>query len=520
MMRVLTAAETREADRSTIEDRGVPGLILMENAAASVTRRITAIRPEIACERVAVLCGKGNNGGDGLAISRQLLQLFPKLDLRVVLLAEPGALSGDARTNWEMLLAQDFAPWVIPTEEAWRDRLASVADATVVVDALLGTGLRGAARGLAARVIADVNAGFRAATVVAVDMPSGLGSDSGELLGECMRADCTVTFTAPKASQVLPPSCDRVGDLSVARIGTADSVLAALPGPRLLLSEPGDAAHFSLPRDRAGHKGTYGHVLAIGGSRTKPGAILMAGSAALRAGAGLVTVATAAGAGGTVIASTPEVMLEPGRELPDGSLGPGAFGPGLFERKTVVALGPGLGTSAANRALARKVYEECPLPLVVDADGLAAIDVSDVPARRAPTVLTPHPGEMSRLTGKSTAEVQADRLRTVREAARRTGACVVLKGQRTLVAAPDGDTAVNPTGTPGMGSAGSGDILTGIVASLLAQFPGRPVLSTVAAAAFLHGRAGELAAEEMGEQGMLATDIGRFLAAARRDLGS
>ena len=515
MLRVLTAAEMREADRATIEERGIPGLVLMENAAAAVTRRLVAMFPDLGSERVVVLCGKGNNGGDGLAVARQLLLLYPALDLRVVLLAAPEDLSADALANWQMLAGQDFEPAVAPTPQAWRKLLPEIGDSTLLVDAVLGTGLRGPARGMAARAIADVNSGFRNAVAVAVDMPSGLGSDSGDLPGECMRADCTVTFTAPKASQVLPPSCDHVGDLSVARIGTADSVLQALPGPRLMLTEAADAAQYSPSRDRAGHKGTYGHVLAIGGSRSKPGAILMSGTAALRAGAGLVTVATAAGAVEPMIATAPELMLEPGRELADGSLGPGAFDPRIFDRKTVAALGPGLGNSDANRALAREIYETCPLPLVVDADGLAAIDASDSPRRAAPTVLTPHPGEMARLTGRTTASVQRDRLGTVREAAGRTQACVVLKGQRTLVAAPDGTAIVNPTGSPGMGTAGSGDILTGIIAALLAQFPDRPVLRTVAAAVFLHGLAGELAAKELGEQGMLATDIGRHLAAAR-----
>ncbi len=516
MLRVLTAREMREVDRATIEEHGIPGLILMEGAAAAVTRLLSMFCEDLDAEKILVLCGKGNNGGDGLAVGRQLLQLNPEFDLQVILLAEPETLSGDAAVNWRMLKAQDHVPLVASNPDAWRNLLPGIADSTIVVDAVLGTGLDGPARCLASQVIADLNTGFRNSSIIAVDMPSGLGSDSGEPAGDCMRTDCTVTFTAPKVGQVLPPSCDQVGELVVARIGTPDSVLATLPGPRLLLSEAVDAARFSLPRDRSGHKGSYGHVLAIGGSRSKPGAILMTGVAALRAGAGLVTVATAAGAAETVIAAAPELMLEPGLELEDGSLGPDAFGPGLCDAKSVVALGPGLGDAPANRALGRKLYEECPLPLVVDADGLAAVEVSASPPRRAPTVLTPHPGEMARLAGMSTAEVQRDRLRTVRAVAERTGAWVVLKGHRTLVAAPDGDTTVNPTGSPGMGTAGSGDILTGIIAALLAQFPDRPVLETVAAAVYLHGLAGELAAEDRGEQGMLATDISRFLEQARR----
>ena len=516
MKRVLTAAEMREADRATIEDRGVPGLVLMENAASSVTRKLFEAVDDMGGQKVLILCGKGNNGGDGLAVARQLLLRCPALDLHVVLLAEPEALRGDALSNWRMLAAQDHAARTAPTPEAWSITLPRVADSTVVIDAILGTGLRGPARGVAAPVIADVNTGFRNAIVVAVDIPSGLGSDSGELLGESMKAHHTVTFTAPKASQVLSPACGKVGELTVARIGTADSVLEALPGPRTLLMEAADARPYAGPRDRSGHKGTYGHVLAIGGSRSKPGAILMAGTSALRAGAGLVTVATASGACDAIVAATPELMLEPARELPDGSLGPDSMDHDVYEGKSVVALGPGLGTSARNRALARKIYETCTLPLVVDADGLRIFEKSLPPRRAAPTVLTPHPGEMARIVGATTVQVQRDREQTARKVAAESGAHVVLKGDRTVVAAPDGELVVNPTGNPGMATAGSGDILTGMVAAFLAQFPERPVLQTVAAAVYLHGLAGDLAARDLGEQGMLATDIARSLDAARR----
>ena len=514
MQRVLSAAEMREADRATIEDRSVLGLVLMENAASAVTRKLVEIAPDLGSERVLVLCGKGNNGGDGLAVARQLLLLHPQLDLRTVVLSEPNALSADAHANWQMLAAQDHAARVAADARAWNALLPELADSTLIVDALLGTGLRGPARGTAARAIADVNKGFGNALVVALDMPSGLGSDSGELLGESMRADYTVTFTAPKASQVLAPACERTGELSVARIGTADSVLDTLPGPRLLLHEAADAREFALPRERSGHKGTYGHVLAVGGSRSKPGAILMTGTSALRAGAGLVTVVTAAGAADTIIAATPELMLEPARELADGTLGPDSFDEDLYAGKTVAAIGPGLGISESNRTLVRRVCETCPLPLVVDADGLAAVCADLLASRTAPTVLTPHPGEMARLVGTDVASVQRDRVRTARDFAAESGAFLVLKGNRTLVAAPNGDVIVNPTGTPGMATAGSGDILTGMAAAFLGQFPDRPVSQAVAAAVYLHGLAGELATAELGEQSMLATDIARHLAAA------
>lgn len=508
----------READRATIVDRCFPSLVLMENAAFAVKEKLHMLFPDLQSSKVLVLCGKGNNGGDGLAVARQLKVQHPQLDLTAVVLADRDSLSPDARANLEMLTAQDCRAAIAPTVDHWRGLLADAADATIVVDAILGTGLSGPARGLPQQVISDVNTAFRNATVVAVDMPSGLGSDSGFLLGDSIRADHTVTFTAPKVSQALPPSCESVGKLTIARIGTADSVLDALPGSRLFLTEAVDSAAYAGPRSLGAHKGSYGHVIAFGGSRSQPGAILMAGTAALRAGAGLVTVATAAGAGGAIISATPELMLEPGRELRDGSLGPQSFDSRVFEAKTVAALGPGLGTSKENLALARQIYLECPLPLVVDADGLRAVLPEGDKPRPAPTVLTPHPGEMAQIARTDTVSIQRDRLGYARRIAAGTGAVVVLKGQRSLIASPDGDVAVNPTGTPGMATAGSGDILTGIIAGLIAQFPDRPVFRTVVAGVYLHGLAGELASNAIGEQGMLATDIGRFLADARRSL--
>lgn len=517
MQCVLSAAEMRAVDRATIERRQVPGIVLMETAARAVTDSLLARSPSLQAERVLVLCGKGNNGGDGLAVARQLLLRAPRLQLRTALLADPGSLMPDAAANWAMLAAQDHVADIVPTASAWEALLPAVADSTIVVDALLGTGISGAPRGLVAKVIADVNSGLRGARVVAVDMPSGLGSDAGAILGDCMRADWTVTFTAPKIGQVLAPACERVGELIVARIGTADSVLDELPGPRLLLAEKSDARAFAIRRDRSGHKGTYGHVLAVGGSRSKPGAILMTGKSALRAGAGLSTVATASSAAEALLATAPELMLEPAGELPDGTLGPEAFDEGWFAGKSVVAVGPGLGTSAASAALVQRIVADCPLPLVIDADGLAAVTPDLLRKRDAPTVLTPHPGEMGRMIGSDAPSVQRDRVRAAREFAATSGAYVVLKGNRTLTAAPDGDVIVNPTGTPGMATAGSGDVLTGMIAAFLAQFPDRSVRDTVAAAVYLHGAAGELAASEHSEQSMLATDISQHLPEAIRE---
>ncbi len=511
MQRILTAEEMRQADRRTIEERGIPGLILMENAAAAVTSLLVHRFSPIDEQRVTILCGKGNNGGDGLAVARQLMVRRPPADLQVILFAEPDSLQADAAANWRMLEAVDFKAHIATDEEQWRALSPHALSATIIVDALLGTGLSGPARGLIAGVIADVNAAPSRPKVVAVDLPSGMRSDSAEPLGESMRADFTVTFTAPKPSQVFPTTCEQIGKLSLATIGTATSVIDALPGPRLLATEADDVKPYVAGRNPCGHKGTYGHVLAIGGSRSKPGSIHMTAKAAIRMGAGLVTVVTAQSAAGAVVAATPELMVEPAVETAEGSLGPESWQQRWLDRKSVVAIGPGLGISDANRELLWRVFEDCALPLVVDADGLTALGSEPLLQRDTPTVLTPHPGEMSRLTGRSVEQIQSDRVAIARDYAVSNQVFLLLKGNRSLIASPGGDVIVNPTGSPGMATAGSGDVLTGMIAALIAQFPTEPIERTLAAAAYLHGAAGQQAVAELGEQSTLATDILQFL---------
>ena len=523
MLKILTADQMREVDRLTIEERGVPGLVLMENAGLRVCEFLAENYSPLEDQRIVILCGKGNNGGDGLVVARQLVVQGLSAGLQVVLLADPEQLNGDAAANYKMLRAVDFEPAVVRDSEAWRQLRPQLLPATIVLDSLLGTGLQGPAEGLLLEVIRDLNSNFQHASIVAVDMPSGLPSASGEPLGEAVRARHTVTFTAPKVSQIFPPNCEAVGNLRVAAIGTAPSVLAANPELKLSLVEPGDFAGLFAPRERSAHKGSFGHVLVIGGSRATPGAVLMAGTSALRVGAGLVTVATAESATAAVVAGTPELMTIPVPEDDHGSMTADAFQPSWTERSTVVAIGPGIGTQAANQELVRRVVRETGLPMVVDADGLRALaslasNEGDWGATGRVLVSTPHPGEMSRLSGIPAAEIQERRVEIAREFAQRRNVYLVLKGYRTLTASPDGRVLVNPTGTPGMASAGSGDILTGMIAGLLAQFPDEPPERVIAGAVYLHGLAAELATEEGSEQSMLATDILRFLPHAIRRL--
>ena len=481
-MRVLTAAEMRDVDRRTI-DLGIPGIVLMENAAHRVVEAMAERLGPLEAQRVAVLCGKGNNGGDGLAIARQLRTRFHPASLDVALLADPEELKDDAAANYRMLLA---CGGTVAREIPARARTA-----TVVVDALLGTGLAGPATGRMLDGIREINGGFPLAKVVAVDIPSGMPSDAPDSDGEVARADLTVTFTAPKIAHAMPPNCDRMGELVVGAIGSAESLFDHV---RLSLVEPSMFHPLLAPRPRSGHKGTFGHVLVIAGSPGKTGAAAMAGIAALRAGAGLVTVASDERALPSIAAHAPELMTAP---VDDGA----------FEGKTVIAIGPGLGARAGELAA---WAAKSGLPMVVDADALGPAPWPE------DAILTPHPGEMARLSGKSTAEVQRDRIGAARSFAMERQVTLVLKGQRTVLAFPDGRVWINPTGSPAMGTGGSGDILTGMTAGLLAQFRDRPD-EAVAAAVFLHGLAGELAAKELGEKPVIATDLLRFLPAAIRE---
>lgn len=512
-MKVLTAAQMRAVDRRTIEG-GIPGLILMENAGSRVVEFLLETFAPLTRHRVVILCGKGNNGGDGMVVARQLHIRARPRSLHVVLAAEPEELKGEAAENYRMLRACGCPVETEITPEMRR--------ATLVLDALLGTGLKGPATGRMAELIREINTGFPEAKVVAVDIPSGLDSDAASSPGETVRADYTVTFTAPKLGQLLPPNCARVGALRVAPIGSPPDLFEQDPALFLSLVEPEWFRKLFAPRAPWAHKGDFGHVLVVGGSRGKPGAAAMTGLAALRSGAGLVTVASAEAAIGAIGAHAAELMTEPLAETETGGISLRAFDYGrlaaLIENKDVVALGPGLGTHQETVSVVQRLVEEVRQPMVIDADGLNALASWERPfGPSSLRILTPHPGEMARLTGRSTAQVQAERVGTARGFALQRQVILVLKGYRTLIAFPDGAVWINPTGTPAMASGGTGDILTGTIAGLLAQFPDQPVLA-VAAAVYLHGLAGELAAAQLGEKPLLATDLLRFFPEGMRAL--
>ncbi len=509
-MKIVTAAEMREIDRATSERFGVSSLTLMENAGAAVAAFVLSQYP--AAESVGVICGKGNNGGDGFVAARKLHEAG--CDVRVLLLAERSELRGDAAEMFTRLPMPAVA--VSKNDQLKTEAARAVFDADVLIDAVLGTGFRPPVSGLYAEAIAAMNA--NSAPVVAVDIPSGADADvMGEQVGAVGRADAIVTFTAPRPAHVF--GMLTTGPTLVAPIGSPDE--AVVSSLQLNLIAAGDVAPLIGPRPAASNKGSFGHVLVLGGSTGKAGAAAMAGMAALRGGAGLSTVATAKSVLATVAGFHPELMTEPLEETEAGSIALASLQQGrldaLIKAKTVLAVGPGISRHPETAELVRGVVKKYKLPIVLDADGLNAFEgrASELKSRAGALVITPHPGEMARLAGSTIPAVQHDRLNVARTFARDHGLIVVLKGHRTLIAQPDGTVWVNATGNPGMATGGTGDILTGMVAGLIAQNPDR-IAEAVIAAVHLHGLAGDVARESMGEHSMVATDLLKSLPEAFR----
>lgn len=559
----------REIDRLTTERYATPSLLLMEAAANAAARAIACrfsndASGDTSGLHALILCGRGNNGGDGAALARILSLTGARVDL--ILFGRIEDARGDARTNFEIVsqLASD-APkngatiarvtFTTCTDESeWRELQAAHKSYDVIVDALFGTGLTRPLEGVYTSVIEYVarvrktrseGSGGGRPLVVSLDLPSGLDADAAGLIGEAVEADLTVTFTAPKPANVLPPASYFNGKLHVAGIGSPAALIDAADS-QLFLTEHADArAWLERTRYRPGsYKNTHGHALIIAGSRQMSGAAVLCGNAAMRAGAGLVTIATPASALPAVAARVmPEVMTA---ELPESAqettreaqAGTGAdkrvSGETAIEqalqfavRADAVAIGPGLTSAVHIQRLVRAIVERSTSPVVIDADGLNALapwpaELRGTPER--PLILTPHPGEMRRLTGASAAEDSpADRVQLARDFAVAHGLIVVLKGARTLIAAPDGRVAINPTGNAGTGTAGAGDTLTGIITSFVAQSrgalkDGADAFEAVVAAVYVAGLASDLAAEALGMRAMVASDISRYLGASIRTL--
>lgn len=514
-MRILNSAQMREAEARTIDHVGIPARVLMENAGRQVAAAMENAFEELAVMRVSVLCGRGNNGGDGFVTARVLIERG--VDVHVYLFGTTDAVGGDARANLDVLRALGVDVVEIPDAAAWELLATQVLAADLVVDALFGTGVRGPLTGLAAAVVSDVNASSR--PVVAIDLPSGLSADHPAVDGPVMEATLTVTLGAPKLPLILPPAERHAGTLLVADIGIPTPVVQGLDAPRIDMLTRSLMAPLVAARRQETHKGTYGRVLIVAGSVGRTGAAILAARAALRSGAGLVTVATPASCLPIVAAGGAEVMTLPLPETGQGTIAAEALGDVLAFRADVIAVGPGLGTDGATAAFVHDLVERSGVPLVLDADALNAfVDHAPSLAGRddVPLMLTPHPGEMARLLGVSVTHVQRDRLATTVEFARAHRVHVVLKGHRTIVADPSGDAGVNMTGNPGMATAGSGDVLTGVLAAWFAQL--HDARTACRLAVHLHGAAGDLAAADRGQHALVAGDIVNHLGDAVQDL--
>jgi NAD(P)H-hydrate epimerase len=500
-MKILTPEQLREVDRLSTEKYAIPGILLMENAGMRVVEVLEDEFENFDELSVAILCGKGNNGGDGFVIARQLIQkgCFPF----VFLFASEAEVTGDAKTNLNILKAIGYPPTIVTSTHDWDEEKLEILDADIIVDALLGTGARKPVEGLYGEVIENLVDDFSRAAIVSVDVPS-----------PGVQADITVTFTALKPCLVLPPDFENAGDVIVADIGNPPQLLES-DEYRLNLIQPQDLP----PRAHDTNKGTYGKVLIIGGSRGKSGAAAMAGQAALRSGAGLVTVATAASVLPVIAETMPELMTEALAETSEGTIANQSISK-LLQDKTVLGIGPGLTTFPETSAFVRRMVEECSIPIVIDADGLNAFVGFDkqIQGNGKGIIITPHPGEMARLIGKDVDFVVANRIDVARDFAVSHKVCVVLKGFRTVVATPDASIYINPTGNPGMATAGTGDILTGMMVGIVAQEHLGSFVDRICLAVFLHGLAGDLAAEEIGEEAMVATDLLRFLPQAWESL--
>jgi NAD(P)H-hydrate epimerase len=504
----------READRRTIEEIGISSLVLMENAGRQVVAAMEAIYTDLADRHVAVLCGRGNNGGDGFVVARTLAQRG--VAVSVFLIGQVSDVRGDARANLDILGRVGLTVVEVADGQAWELHVSEVRDSTLIVDAIFGTGLNAPVSGLIESVITDINASN--IPVVSIDLPSGLSADTSDTIGESIEAGTTVTLAAPKLPLVLMPAEIRAGDIVIADIGIPVDVINSVDGPRVELLTRSGTRELITPRAPDSHKGDYGHVLIVAGSRGKTGAAHLSGVGALRSGAGLVTIATPADCQAIVAGMAPEYMTHALAGTADG-LDPDGVDQVLEMARDVVVAGPGLGQQPATKRFVQALVDKATMPLVVDADGLNAFSAD--PDRLAgregrDVIITPHPGEMARLVGMSTEEVQRRRIEVARNFARTHHVYVVLKGHRTLIATPDEQIFINPTGNAGMATGGTGDVLSGMIAAWLGQ-----LLDAEAAcklAVYLHGMAGDLAESHNGEVSMTALDLADHIGAAIMEL--
>ncbi|MEW5801919.1 MAG: NAD(P)H-hydrate dehydratase [bacterium] len=503
-MKVATARQMQALDRYTIEEIGLPGIVLMENAGRQVVAKMLQHFSDLPQRRVTIVCGKGNNGGDGLVVARHLSAMAA--DVRIFLLAEPESLSGDAKTNIRIIQKLNLALSTILTPEDLHNQQEALLDTDILVDALFGTGLTPPVRGLAAEVIELLNGAGK--PIVSIDLPSGLSADLAYFSGPHIDASLTVTFALPKLAHVLPPACLSCGKLEIVDIGIPE-VAVQKEKIQLDLIDAPSLQNCWPRRPLESHKGTYGHLLVLAGSLGKTGAAYLTSQSGARVGTGLVTLGIPESLNTIMEMKLTEVMTYPLPETDEKTFSASALTAieGLLPRMSALAIGPGVGVHPEVKELVSWIIHKASIPVVLDADGINVLAAQSGILKEAkqPIVLTPHPKELSRLLGIDLQAIIGNRLEMSRRAAMELNCYVLLKGFRSLVADPEGNVFINPTGNPGMATGGTGDVLTGVIGGLLAQ--GVPKLQAVLAGVYLHGFSGDLVREHKGEYGLLAADL-------------
>ncbi|MFH0995386.1 MAG: NAD(P)H-hydrate dehydratase [Pseudomonadota bacterium] len=518
-MHIVTASEMQQMDRETIESFGLPGRVLMENAGRGVVDALVRTFPAISSfgrnQRIGIIAGRGNNGGDGFVIARYLSGMG--VSVSVYLFSERIAVKGDAAANLKLLDALNVPVFEITDTACLAQHHAAMRHHGIWVDALLGTGLNAEVKGLFRAVIEFLNSLNR--PIIAVDIPSGLNADTGMICGACIQAHTTVTFGFPKIGHILFPGAEVTGRLETIDIGIPPHIVRAI-GPGHHILTPAAIARSFPQRAPTSHKGTSGHVLVVGGSTGKAGAVAMTGLAALRSGAGLVTLAIPKSLNAIIQSQIPEIMT-----VPMDGLNQGLWDDSLCNHireqllgKKCLAIGPGMGDSIETQKLVLEILRDVSIPVVLDADGLNCIcgRLDVLKSLKTPAILTPHPGEMSRLTGESVSDIQADRIGIARRFSRAHHVHLVLKGARTVIAHPDGTVYINLTANPGMATGGMGDVLTGVIAGLLAQ--GLAPEAAAHAGVYLHGKAADALCELQGPFGFLASEVAGALPGVIREI--
>ena len=503
-MKVATADIIRELDRRAMDEYGISGPVLMENAGGGMARVLMKKYPFALQRGVTIISGRGNNGGDGFVIARHLVNRGIEVD--VFIAGEMhNVREGETKTNLDIIRKMGLGILEITRDEDMLALVGSIRERGLLVDALLGTGIKREVTGQYSRIIDAIN--DDATTIVSVDIPSGLSADTGNVMGRAVKADLTCAFGLPKVGEIIYPGAEFVGELLVIDISIPRKLIDGMDIPYNLIS-PELFSNLFRKRAPVSHKGSFGHLLVIAGSPGKTGAAALSALGAMRSGVGLTTVGVPESLNHILEAKLTEAMTLP---LPDegGHLSTNAFESIMVETqgKSAIALGPGLGTSRGAREVVRGLISESRTPVVIDADGLNVIacDIEIIKDRKTDIIITPHPGEMGRIINKSARDVQKDRIGAARGLARGLEVWVVLKGARTIIAAPDGSIYISTAGNPGMASGGMGDVLTGLIGGFLAI--GGDPLSAAAAGVFVHGTAGDRAAQSVGEISLTAQDV-------------